>query len=120
MKVIRVYEYAKCSTCVKAIKFLTNARYALERVDIFTSPPSRAEIEKMIDLEGGNFRKVFNSAGHVYKDMGLAEKLKTATREQAVDLLASNGRLIKRPFILFEDKGVVGFDPEHWKKVFGR
>lgn len=118
MTLLKVYEYEKCSTCKRAFKFLTNARFAMVRVDIFTTPPSKDELRRMLKIVGDK-RKLFNTAGHVYKEMGLAAKIPSMTDEQALELLASNGRLVKRPFVLWgEDKGVAGFDPELWKKTF--
>jgi arsenate reductase (glutaredoxin) len=117
MTVLKVYEYAKCSTCIRAFKFLTNARYAMVRVDIFTTPPTKEELRRMLAIVGDK-RKLFNTSGHVYKEMGLTAKIPSMTDDEAIDLLASNGRLVRRPFVLWGDTGVVGFDPELWKKTF--
>lgn len=117
MKVAKVYEYENCSTCKKALKFLANQRYAVEKIDITTNPPSKAELKKMVGFVGGNYKKLFNTAGRVYQAMNLKEKLPSMSEEEALDLLAKNGRLIKRPFVLWEDKGLVGFDPKEWTKA---
>ncbi len=118
MKVVKFYEYSQCSTCKKALKFLTNHHKAVERVDIFTNPPSKAEIRKMVGVYQGAFKKLFNTAGHVYQERKLSEKVPKMTEAEAVDLLAAEGKLIKRPFVLFDDTGVVGFDVDAWKKLF--
>lgn len=118
MKTVKFYEYSQCSTCKKALKFLTNHHKAVERVDIFKQPPSKAEIQKMVSIYGGAFKKLFNTAGHVYQERKLSEKVPKMSESEAIDLLAAEGKLIKRPFVLFDDTGVVGFDPAVWKKLF--
>jgi len=117
MTVLKLYEYVNCSTCKKALRFLLNNRYAVDRVDIFQNPPSKSELEKMVAFQAGDFRKVINTAGRAYQEIGLKEKLKTMTEDQVLTLLASNGRLIKRPFLLTEKVGLIGFDPAEWAKL---
>lgn len=119
MKVVKIYEYANCSTCKKALKFLLNQRYATDRIDITKKPPSLEELKEMLQIQGGNLKKLFNTAGRVYQERNLKEKLDKMTEAEALKLLSQEGRLVKRPFVLFEGKGVVGFDPKEWKKIFG-
>lgn len=116
MTVLRIYEYPNCSTCKKALKFLSNNRYAVDRVDIFKTPPTEKEIREMITLHGGNFRKLFNTAGKVYQDMNLKDQLKDMAFDDVVKLLATNGRLVKRPFLLHGKIGLLGFDEKEWKE----
>jgi arsenate reductase (glutaredoxin) len=118
MKKIVFYEYPNCGTCKKALKFLATRRYAVDKRDIFAQPPSREELKTMLGYYGGDFRKLFNTAGHVYQEMQLAKKLATFSEDQALDLLASNGRLIKRPFLLMDSRGIVGFNEKEWKELF--
>ena len=115
---VKVYEYSKCSTCRNALKFLDKRGVEYEKKDITTEPPSKSEIEKMIKLYGGEFKKLFNTSGLVYKEMNLSEKVKKMTTQEAIQLLSKNGRLIKRPFLLFQEKGLVGFREEEWKEIF--
>ncbi len=117
MTILKVYEYPKCSTCIRAVKFLTNARYALERINIFETPPTKEEIRKMLRYEG-DARKLFNTSGHVYQEQGLSKKVPLMSEDEVVNMLSANGRLVKRPFVLWDDKGLVGYDLERWKKVF--
>jgi arsenate reductase (glutaredoxin) len=118
VKVVKFYEYNQCSTCKKALKFLVNSQRAVERHPIFTEPPTKDELRKMVKVYGGNFKKLFNTAGHVYQEQKLAPQVAKMSEAEAIDLLASEGRLIKRPFVLFDDTGVVGFQPDEWKKLF--
>ena len=114
---IRVYEYSKCSTCRKALNFLDRHKVAYEKVPIFETPPTRTELKKMLALQGGNLKKLFNTSGEVYRAMKVGEKLPSMPENEALDLLASNGRLVKRPFALADDKGLVGFNEDDWKKL---
>jgi len=117
MKKIRIYEYSKCSTCRKALKFLDNSKVHYEKVPIVETPPAKAELKKMLALQGGNLKKLFNTSGEVYRAMKIGEKLPSMSESEALDLLASNGKLIKRPFALTGDKGLVGFNEDEWKKL---
>jgi arsenate reductase len=114
---LKVYEYAKCSTCVKALKFLDARGVAYEKVDITTQAPTLAELKAMRD-QGVDLRKLFNTSGLVYKEMKLSEKLPGLSEAEALKLLSSNGRLVKRPFVLGEGFGLVGFRDEDWEKHF--
>ena len=114
---VRIYEYSKCSTCRKALKFLDNSDVAYEKVPIVETPPTKAELKKMLALQGGNLKKLFNTSGEVYRTMKIGEKLASMSQSEALELLASNGKLIKRPFALAGDKGLVGFNEDEWKKL---
>jgi arsenate reductase len=116
VKKLKVYEYAKCSTCRKALSFLEKKKIPFEKVDITEHPPSRQELKEMLAHYEGNFRKLFNTSGLVYKEMKLSEKLPAMSENEALDLLAKNGRLVKRPFLLTEKTGLVGFREEEWKE----
>jgi len=114
---VRIYEYSKCSTCRKALKFLDNRNVAYEKVPIVETPPTKAELKKMLALQGGNLKKLFNTSGEVYRAMKIGERLPSMSESEALELLASNGKLIKRPFALAGDKGLVGFNEDEWKKL---
>ena len=115
---VKIYEYAKCSTCRKALKFLDAKKVAYEKVPIVDAPPSKAELSAMLKHVGGDLKRLFNTSGEVYRELGVSEKLKTMTKAQALDLLAKHGKLVKRPFVLAGDRGLVGFDEAQWRRVF--
>jgi arsenate reductase len=117
MKKIRIYEYSKCSTCRKALKFLDQNKIVYEKVPIVETPPTKAELKKMLALQGGNLKKLFNTSGEAYRAMKLGEKLPALSESEAIELLASNGKLIKRPFTLAGDKGLVGFNEDEWNEL---
>jgi arsenate reductase len=114
---ITVYEYSKCSTCRKALKFLDAAGLPYEKKPIVDTPPSRAELVTMLERVG-DLRRLFNTSGELYRELKLSEKLEKMTQSQALDLLAKHGKLIKRPFVLAGGDGLVGFDEARWKRVF--
>ena len=114
---MRVYEYEKCSTCRQALKFLDARKIAYEAVPIVETPPTLAELKTMLK-HAGDLRKLFNTSGLVYREMGLGEKLKTMSEAEALGLLAKHGKLVKRPFVLLKDRGLLGFKEEEWKAAF--
>jgi Spx/MgsR family transcriptional regulator len=117
MKKVRIYEYAGCSTCRNALKFLEREKIPYDRIPIVDTPPTKAELRKMLSAQGGNIKKLFNTSGEVYRAMKIGAKLESMSESEAIDLLASNGKLIKRPFVLAGDTGLVGFKEEDWKKA---
>lgn len=114
---VRVYEYEKCSTCRSALKFLGARKTAYQKVPIVDSPPTMAELKAMLALTG-DLKRLFNTSGVVYREMGLGEKLKTMSEGEALSLLAKNGKLVKRPFVLLKDRGLLGFKEDEWKAAF--
>ena len=114
------YEYAKCSTCVKARKWLESKKVSFKTIPIVEAPPSRADLEKFWKASGLELKKFFNTSGLVYKELDLSTKLLTMSEREMLDLLASNGKLIKRP--LFVETGAkhrvaVGFKEEIYKTL---
>lgn len=110
----RVYEYEKCSTCRKALKFLDDRGIPYIKVPIVDQPPTRIELEGML-ARGVELKKLFNTSGILYRELKVGEKLKVMTQDQALALLAKHGKLVKRPFVLLKDRGLVGFDESAWK-----
>lgn len=116
-----VYEYQKCSTCQKALKFLDAHRQQYKRIPIIDNPPSENELKQMlgfIKARGGTFKNLFNTSGEKYRELKVSDKIKAGlTESEALKLLAGNGRLIKRPFLLTEKDGTVGFKEDEWKRI---
>ena len=110
-------QYPKCSTCQKAKKWLETNNIEFQDRSIITETPTIQELNKWITKSGKDIKKWFNTSGLKYKELNLKEKINTMTDEEKIELLASNGMLIKRP-ILISDKGVfVGFKEEEWKAL---
>ncbi len=114
-----LYTYANCDTCRRAVKWLRARGLAFIEKPIRDIPPSLAELRTMLRHQDGHMRKLFNTAGRDYRALGLGEKLAVMTESAALALLAANGNLVKRPFLLGPDFGLVGFDPTRWAQVFG-
>jgi len=117
-KTTRIYEYSKCSTCRNALKFLDRNNVAYEKIPIVETPPTKAELKLMLSAQNGQLKKLFNTSGELYRQLGIGAKLDSMTQEQALDLLAANGKLVKRPFVLTGNTGLVGFKEDEWRKVF--
>jgi arsenate reductase len=118
MKKIRVYEYANCSTCKKALKFLDQKKVSYERVPIVDRPPTMSELKDMLAHQNGELKKLFNTSGQLYRELGISEKLPKMSEAEALKLLSQHGKLVKRPFVLTGERGLVGFKEDEWKKAF--
>ena len=115
---IKFYGYEKCSTCRKAQSLLIRKKRAHEAIDITRKPPLMKELKAMLSHLNGDIRKLFNTSGQVYREMKLGDKLKNISEAEALKLLASNGRLVKRPFLMIDDKpAAVGFNEDEWSKL---
>lgn len=119
---IRVYEYKNCSTCQKALKFLDARKVKYEALPILERPPSLNDLKQMLKYlkdSGGSFKNLFNTSGLQYRELKIGDKIKAGmTEAQALELLSKNGKLIKRPFLLTDHSGMVGFKEELWSKLF--
>jgi len=117
---VKVYLYAGCGTCRKAVKFLATHNVSHTAVPIREQPPTKAELKRMLAHYGGEVRKLFNTSGQDYKRLNMKERLPQLTSDAALDLLAGNGNLVKRPFALTSKNGLVGFNEEAWLKLIAR
>ncbi len=105
---MRIYVYSKCSTCKDALRFLSEHGINLEIKEITETPPSIDELKAMLHYQNGNLKKLFNTSGILYREMGLTENLKDMPLEKALELLSTEGMLVKRPFLLGKDFGLLG------------
>lgn len=117
---LTVYEYPKCSTCQKAKKWLKENEVAFQPVHIVDNPPSKVELKDLVQKSGLEIKKFFNTSGMKYRELGMKEKMKTASEDELLELLASDGMLIKRPIATDGKNVTVGFKEEQyentWKK----
>ena len=109
--------YPKCSTCKKAETFLKNNNVSYELRDIKENNPSKEELDSFIRLSKKDIKKFFNTSGLVYRSLNLKERLSTMSYEEKLDILASDGMLVKRPLLVTNDKVFVGFNENEWKEV---
>ena len=109
-------QYPRCSTCIKTRKWLESAGVETESRDIVSQHPSAEELSVWIARSGLPVRKFFNVSGQRYRELGLKERIGTLSRDELVGLLASDGKLIKRPLLVAPDFVLVGFREAEWKE----
>ncbi len=105
--------------CKSALKFLKERKVPHEVFGIRETPPTKAELKRMLAVYGGDIRRLFNTSGQDYRALGLGPKLDAMSVDEALGLLATNGNLVKRPFVVARDGGLVGFKPEEWERFVG-
>ena len=115
----KVYEYNGCSTCRKALKWLEQNETNYKVIPIRETPPNKTELRRMLKFYGGNIRKLFNTSGADYKKLNLKDNLPKLSEAQLIDMLNTNGNLVKRPFVINKEGGLVGFKEQEWANFFG-
>ena len=109
--------YPKCTTCQKAKKWLDENGIPYELRDIKLDNPSLAELTAWHDKSCLPLKKFFNTSGLLYKSLNLKEKLPAMTESQMLELLATDGMLVKRPLLIGEDVVLVGFKEAQWSEI---
>ena len=114
---MKVYAYKNCSSCQKALKYLDQRKIPYQLLPIVEQPPSLTELQQMLE-HVDSFRNLFNTSGTLYRELKIADRLKAGlTQDEALQLLAEHGKLIKRPFLLGEKVAAVGFQPKKWDQL---
>lgn len=109
--------YPKCSTCKKAKDWLDLHNIQYETRHIVEENPTKEELENWYQQNQYELKKFFNTSGILYKEKNLKEKLPMMTEKEKLELLSSNGMLVKRPLLL-TDKGIlIGFKEKEWKEI---
>jgi arsenate reductase len=116
---ITVYTYKNCDTCRRAAQWLEKRGLAAVERPIRETPPTIPELCKMLVALRGERRRLFNTSGRDYRELKLGEKLPALSDAEAFGLLAKNGNLVKRPFLLGPGVALVGFDEAEWTAAFG-
>ncbi len=108
--------YSKCTTCQKAQKWLdgNNVKYTLR--DIKADNPSVEELTEWYKKSGLPLKKLFNTSGLLYKSMDLKNKLPDMSEDEMLNLLATDGMLVKRPLLISEDFVLIGFKEKEWQE----
>ncbi len=113
-------EYPKCSTCKKAKKWLDEHGVDYIDRDIVADNPTAAELAQWASLGGIPVRKLFNTSGVLYREMGVKAQLDAGMSDEAAfELLATNGMLVKRPLVMGDDFVLVGFREAAWQERLG-
>ena len=113
---MQFFSYNKCGTCRKAKKILDAYKVSYDEIDITETPPPKSVLKKAIKLKG--MKKLFNTSGEQYKKLRIKDKIGDMTEVQAIELLSSNGRLVKRPIVVDGNRITVGFDEIEYKKIW--
>ena len=115
---LRVYTYKNCNTCRRALAFLDEHGVAYKDIPIRETPPTKAELKRMLGHVGGTVKRLFNIAGTDYRALKLKDTLGGMPEAEVLKLLASNGNLVRRPFAISSSTGVTGFNSEQWMEKF--
>ena len=117
MKKIISYSYLKCSTCRKAAKWLESKDFEFQLIDIVKEPPLVNYLNLALEQFSYDSRKIFNTRGKAFKTLNL--DIDSLSKEEIIQLLLSDGKLIKRPFLIYEGKKVIlGFNEIEYAKQF--
>ena len=107
-------QYPPCSTCKRAKAFLDEKGVVYIYRNIKTEPPTYEEMKACYEKSGLPLKRFFNTSGLVYKSLDLKNRLPNMTEEEQLQLLASDGMLVKRPILVAEDNVLVGFKEQEW------
>ena len=110
-------EYPKCSTCLKAKKWLDDNEIGYEDRHIVEDNPSVQELTQWIKRSGFPIKKFFNFCGMLYKQMNLKDRLSSMSELEQIEILSTNGMLVKRPLIIADDFVLIGFKEKEWKRL---
>lgn len=112
-------EYPKCSTCKKAKKWLEEHGAEFADRDIVNERPSADELREWHRRSGLPLRRFFNTSGMLYREMELSKRLPEMSEEEQLELLATNGMLVKRPLLVTDVAVVPGFKEAAWAEALG-
>jgi arsenate reductase len=113
------YGHPRCSTVKKAKVWLDAQCYTLKEYDLTENAPPATLLRKALKQDGMTLKKLFNTSGMQYREQCIKDKLETMSEAEAIDLLAGNGMLVKRPLVTDGKQVTVGFKAEVFEKVWG-
>ena len=117
MKKIIFYSYLKCSTCRKAAKWLKSKDFEFQLIDIVKEPPLVSYLNTALEQFSDDKKRIFNTRGKAFKTLNL--NIDSLSKEEIIQILLSDGKLIKRPFLIYEGKKVIlGFNEIEYAKQF--
>ena len=112
---MKVLVYRKCSTCMKALKWLEVNQVVFDERPIKEEHPSYEELKAWYEMSGLPLKKFFNTSGILYKQMNLKDKLKEMSEDEQLKLLATDGMLVKRPLVIGDGFVLTGFKEKEWE-----
>ena len=115
---LKFYQYTGCGTCRKAKQYLEQHDIDYKDIAIRDQPPTKSDLKAMLAVYDGEIKRLFNTSGQDYRALKIKDQIKTMTATEAINLLNSNGNLVKRPFVLDGKRGLVGFKVDEWDAFF--
>ena len=111
-------EYPKCSTCKKAKAWLQERNVPFEDRHIVEQNPTAEELDTWSERSGLPLKRFFNTSGMKYRELKLKDRLPEISEEEQIEILASDGMLVKRPLVIDDDFILIGFKEQQWKETF--
>lgn len=115
---IKFYQIPNCTTCRKAAKFLQENSVSFEPIDLKELAPNIRELDTIVKNTGVNVDDLFNKLGAKFKELDLKDKLSDLTYDEKLELLQSDGMLIKRPLAVKDNKITLGFKEEEYRSTW--
>ncbi len=110
-------EYPRCSTCQKAKKWLEDRGIEFTDRNIVEQNPTKEELKAWYDKSDLDIKRFFNTSGMKYREMGLKDKLSSMSTDEMLDLLSTDGMLVKRPVLVSDNFVITGFREKEWENV---
>lgn len=110
-------EYPKCSTCQKAKKYLDSKNIKYNDRNIVVDKLNKEELDKLIKKSQKDINKFFNTSGLKYRELKLKDKLPNMSYEEKLEILSTDGMLVKRPLIELDDTVLIGFKEKEWENI---
>ncbi|WML43908.1 arsenate reductase family protein [Neobacillus sp. PS3-40] len=114
---LTLYWHPQCQTCRKVKKWLDDHQVSYNEMHIVKSPPSREELQDLYQNSGLEIKNFVSTSTKKYRELGLKDKIKTATEKELLDLLATDGMLLKKPILTNGEKVIIGFKEEELEKI---
>ncbi len=110
-------QYQKCSTCKKAADWLKSHQIPYEDRPIKERNPTKEELAEWHRRSGLPLKRFFNTSGNLYKELKLKDRLPAMSEEEQLELLSTDGMLVKRPLAVGKDFVLVGFREAEWEEA---
>jgi arsenate reductase len=112
-----IYGYNGCSTVKKAIKFLKDNNVDYKHIDNVVNKLSVDDLKEIHFKTNDDLKKLFNTSGVLYRELDLKNKYDTMTDDEKFILLASDGKLVKRPILVTDTTVLIGFKINEWEAL---
>ena len=116
---MKIYQYPNCSTCRKAVKWLSEEGHDFTSVHIVDDAPDAATLKDLWERSGLDLKRFFNTSGQSYRKGGFKERLPAMSQDEKFEALAADGKLIKRPILDSAEAVLVGFKLAQWEEKVG-